>query len=455
MATTTTLNNSSTYTPIYSTTLSSASASITLSNIPTTYTDLVLSVSLKGTSESGSACNFLINGDGSAYYSSTCMTGDGGTPGSTRLSSGTTWQVAYQNIGTSTGPSNFTINFMNYANTTAYKTMVSRYNEPTLGTGTTVGIYRSVSPITSITMQVNGSKTFSSGSTFTLYGIKAATPAPKATGGDVITTDGTYWYHAFKTTGVFDVKQALTADYLVVAGGGAGGSVLGSGGGAGGLRLSTSNSLTAIQYPVIVGAGGAGTQYSQSPGVNSSINSFVSTGGACGVTGNTTVGNNGGSGSGGNFSSGLTAGGISSPTTTPPQGNSGGTGTSDGGPAAYMGAGGGAGGAGVNATSGNSGTGGAGANTHNSITFTSWLTATGTGYSGYLAGGGGGANNSVGSRGQGGTGGGGTGGSYYSPVAGVSGVVSTGSGGGGGGNAAGGRNGGAGGSGLVIVRYAV
>jgi hypothetical protein len=63
----------------------------------------------------------------------------------------------------------------------------------------------------------------------------------KASGG-TITTDGTYWYHTFTTSGTFVPYENLTADCLVIAGGGAGAATDGNdtqgggGGGAGGLR---------------------------------------------------------------------------------------------------------------------------------------------------------------------------------------------------------------------------
>ena len=74
----------------------------------------------------------------------------------------------------------------------------------------------------------------SSGSFYTGFGIA------KATGGNIY-TDGTYWYHAFRSaSGTFAPTQSLTADILVVAGGGGGGFAStqtgrGGGGGAGGL----------------------------------------------------------------------------------------------------------------------------------------------------------------------------------------------------------------------------
>ena len=44
----------------------------------------------------------------------------------------------------------------------------------------------------------------------------------KANGGNRIVSDGTYWYHVFTGSGTFVPKQAITVNFLVIAGGGAG-----------------------------------------------------------------------------------------------------------------------------------------------------------------------------------------------------------------------------------------
>jgi hypothetical protein len=62
---------------------------------------------------------------------------------------------------------------MNYANTTTFKTHISRSNNSSNFVMATVGLWRSTAAITSITLLTNTADTFSVGSTFTLYGIKA------------------------------------------------------------------------------------------------------------------------------------------------------------------------------------------------------------------------------------------------------------------------------------------
>jgi hypothetical protein len=76
-------------------------------------------------------------------------------------------------------------------------------------------------------LRFTGSTAFVQYSTFYLYGVAklGTTPAivPYATGGDTIMTDGTYWYHAFTSSGTFTPAKGLSCDVLVVAGGGGGG----------------------------------------------------------------------------------------------------------------------------------------------------------------------------------------------------------------------------------------
>lgn len=156
----------STYTPIATTTLGSAQASVTFSSIAGTYTDLVLisdSILVSGTG----AGRIRYNSDSGNNYSDTYLYGDGSTAASGRDSNLTS--IDYNFIGTSRSTS--VCHIQNYSNTTTYKTLVSRGN----GGGITiayVGLWRSTAAITSI--EVIGASNFASGSTFTLYGIAAA-----------------------------------------------------------------------------------------------------------------------------------------------------------------------------------------------------------------------------------------------------------------------------------------
>lgn len=432
----------STYTPIYSTTITSAVSSVTLSNIPIAYTDLVLSVEIQAAT-SGEDVYARFNSDTGSNYSSTWLRGISSTATSLRQAS-TGIRLSDGGSSTTGNTTVQTINIQNYSNATTFKTVVSRAGSAARGLDLFGNLWRSTSPITSITFYMSAGN-ISSG-TITVYGIKAATPAPKASGGDAIVTDGTYWYHAFKYSGIFQpVSAPITCDYLVVAGGGAGGSRRGGGGGAGGVRAITSQTVTNGTV-VTVGAGGVGSLFFANdayPGNNSSFGSYSTTGGGAG--GGDSTRNRGGSGGGNRGSNGSGTGNLGG--YSPVEGYAGANNSNAPGDA---GGGGGAGGAGSVSA------GGVGTYTYNSINFSTWLSYTSTGASGYVGGGGGGGVNS-GSGGSGGAGGGGAGISNYSSGGssgyGVAGTANTGGGGGGGGNDY--RGGGAGGSGLVIVRYAV
>lgn len=438
----------STYVPIQAITLSATAASVTFTGIPQTYTDLVLvNTGTFNTGDNGFALTF--NSDSGSNYSTTYLYGDGTSALSTRASNQTSINAGRLNTSFGLGITHI----MNYTNTTTNKTVLSRGNSGAL-VNANVGLWRATpQAITSLTISVPaGISNFSIGSTFTLYGIGSG--APKAFGGDEVRTDGTYWYHIFRSSGRFDTVQDISnVDFLVIAGGGAGGAntggnTPGAGGGAGGFRTSagTSGAGSAAEsklslsantsYTVTVGAGGTGgsnAPTASTSGSNSVFSTITSTGGGRG--GGLTVGSaaapaeNGGSGGGGR---GTGAGG----TGTANQGRDGAAGFNIN----VSGGGGGSSVAAVTPGSQVGGTGGAG--TASSITGTSVT----------YAGGGGGGNVSTGGAGAGGSGGGGAGGSNTSPSPGTAGTVNTGSGGGGGGSNGGGGNGG---SGIVIVRYLI
>jgi hypothetical protein len=117
-----------TYTPIATTTLGSAAPSYTFSSIPQGYTDLVLVVGSVSVSNDGYALDFKINGDTGSNYSLTNISGNGSTVRSDRVSNGTNTanDIAYYYGFSSSSPGQSTLNFMNYSNTTTYKTVLAR-----------------------------------------------------------------------------------------------------------------------------------------------------------------------------------------------------------------------------------------------------------------------------------------------------------------------------------------
>jgi hypothetical protein len=438
----------------------STSSSITFSAIPQTYTDLKLVISSRTSYATTSSLLFRPNGSTSNLTARRIY----GTGSSPLTDTGTN---ALQN-GQDTTSATFTnieVYFPNYTSSN-YKSFsldgVMENNATFAYTYYLAYLWSDTAAISSLELVADGN--FVSGSTFYLYGITSASASVKATGGQIM-QDADYFYHVFASSGVFTPSTNLTCDYLVIAGGGAGGTiagnqVTGAGGGAGGLRstvgatggggsLESALSLTSgTGYTVTIGGGGAiGTWPTRgSSGSNSVFSTITSAGGGAGGIYASSLQNgvNGGSGGGGSHVSGT--GGSPSPSG---QGYAGGNGSSTNANGS-SGGGGGAGAIGSNATVGIGQAGGAGGN---GVAISAYANATATGVNTYYAGGGGGGTTAGFAPASGGLGGGGNG--AVSNIAGVTGSANTGGGGGGGQYAQlTAYNPGTGGSGLVIVRYA-
>ena len=275
-----------------------------------------------------------------------------------------------------------------------------------------------------------------------------------ATGGTITTVCTNFKVHTFTGPGTFCVSAGAgalsVADYLVIAGGGAGGSHVGAGGGAGGYRESSGASsgcysvsplgsgvsalpIAVGAYPITVGGGGSTTTNNKGGNGNNSIFSTITSTAGGGGGGGFPPGSNGrdgGSGGGGGGNGGKSGGSGNTPPVSPPQGNPGG----DSAPVYKTGGGGGATAAGSDGC-GPAGPGGAGA--------TSSITGSPT-----PRGGGGGGSSSGPDSGNGGSGGGTPGSGSSASNAGAN----TGAGAGGA-HPSGPNVGGNGGSGIVIIRY--
>ena len=431
-------------------TLTASASSVTFDNIPQTgYTDLKIVASARTAYGYYWDGTFLRFNNTTTTYSTKLIYGDGSAAGSFGSSTDILCYFVASSATANTF-SNTEIYIPNYTSSNAKSvsidTAIENNGNPVLS-NLCAGLWSGTSAITSI--QLVPQAAFQAGSSFSLYGIADVntTPltSPKAFGGDIIKTDGTYWYHAFLSSGSFTPQVNLTADVLVVAGGGGGGSGNNSGGGgAGGLLGFTSQALTnATSYTCTVGSGGATGTPNGVNGSDSQFGSFTLVKGGGYGAGESNTGGNGGSGGGNPYNVTTAAG---QPTSG--QGYAGGPGQGVVAPDYYGGGGGGAGEAGNTDAIGYGGDG--------SSAYSSWGSATGTGHnvSGtyYYAGGGGGAGQLNAVMRQGGDGGGGYGsGNGVAPAAGT---ANTGGGGGGSGNSAG-NNGKAGGSGIIIVRYAV
>jgi hypothetical protein len=163
----------STYTPISSQILTSASASFSFSSIPATHTDLIVVINAAVASSSGDVL-MTFNGDTSNSYNYTTMTGNGSTAVSTRSLNRSNIPCDYNGWLTTTLGENCIIHIMNYYNTTTFKTVLTRANNAATGVDLNDGIWRSRTAINQITFTNNAGSNYIAGSSFTLYGIKAA-----------------------------------------------------------------------------------------------------------------------------------------------------------------------------------------------------------------------------------------------------------------------------------------
>jgi hypothetical protein len=156
-----------TYEPLASITLTSA-AQIVFSSIPQTYTDLVLVTNLKISSSSD--VDIILNNDTGTNYSFTGLYETGSSVSATRAVNLTYMRLDYYGYaGTTFGQINIA-NFPNYANTSVYKSVLTRNGNANNGVGVNACLWRSTSAITSISII----GTYDAGSSATLYGIKAA-----------------------------------------------------------------------------------------------------------------------------------------------------------------------------------------------------------------------------------------------------------------------------------------
>ena len=163
----------STYEPIATTTLGSSSNTVTFSSISGTYTDLIAVISSTVSGAQDVYCRF--NSDTGSNYSDTHMSGTGSSALSGRDTSAVRMQLDSYGYPEPNVGHILIAHFMNYSNTTTNKTVLTRASNALNGTTALVGLWRNTSAITTIDFICGtGSATFSSGSTFTLYGIKAA-----------------------------------------------------------------------------------------------------------------------------------------------------------------------------------------------------------------------------------------------------------------------------------------
>lgn len=157
-----------TYEAIATTTTTGSVSDITFSSISSAYTDLFILGG--GISSADISYNIQFNGDTNTNYSTTYLLGSGSAASSGRLTNGTKIEA---NGRTGTNGGVVKININNYSNTTTYKTVLSGGGTANGYIAYCVGLWRSTNAINSIKI-IPEAGTISSGSVWTIYGIKAA-----------------------------------------------------------------------------------------------------------------------------------------------------------------------------------------------------------------------------------------------------------------------------------------
>lgn len=149
------------------TTLASASATVSFSSISGSYRDLRIILNCSHSADNEVDLNYRFNGDSGANYSRVAMTGDGSSTGSFALGGETELQL----LQGSTTRSLATTDIMDYSATDKHKTVLARGNLTTGRVSAFAGRWASTAAITSISITPRSGGTFTAGSTFSLYGV--------------------------------------------------------------------------------------------------------------------------------------------------------------------------------------------------------------------------------------------------------------------------------------------
>jgi phosphoserine aminotransferase len=159
-----------TYTPLANVTLASTASSVTFSNIPATYRDLIVVVA--GTTSANSIdINLTLNSDTTdGNYARVQMSGTSsntavsGTDNTRRITSWAFWRTDEV--------ANSIVQIMDYSATDKHKTLLTRSNRAGSGLDALATRWANTAAITSVAVSTSSS-TFASGCTFSLYGVIA------------------------------------------------------------------------------------------------------------------------------------------------------------------------------------------------------------------------------------------------------------------------------------------
>ena len=158
-----------TYTPLATTTLASATNSVTFGSIPTgTYRDLI--IIMDGDTAASTRPVLRLNGDTSSSYSGVMMADDTASAGYSTTSSGT-YLDPIPGFGV-TGRFSAIWQVFDKDATDKHKSILVRLNQHAgAHVHATAGRWASTSPVTSVTLLTNDGDNYSIGMVMSLYGI--------------------------------------------------------------------------------------------------------------------------------------------------------------------------------------------------------------------------------------------------------------------------------------------
>lgn len=152
----------STYTPIASISVTSATASVTFAGIPQTFTDLVLVVSAKHVNTGSGRLDMTFNGDTAGNYSVTRMWSNTTTTTSDKFANQAALDIGFLSGTGGSGNGVSVVNFQNYSNATTYKSILCKWNSEPHETASSryilaeVGQWRNTAAVTSIQLGFAG-----------------------------------------------------------------------------------------------------------------------------------------------------------------------------------------------------------------------------------------------------------------------------------------------------------
>lgn len=146
-------------------------SSFNITSIPGTYTDFRVILN----SATGAAFDDEVlircNNDTAGNYSMTILGQSNNTLQSSRRSSVAQWHIDNNSPANVGGM--YIMDFMDYSNTSTFKTMLSRSGRAGLSVCASVNLWRDTSAITSLNFRLASNLSYQVGTTITLYGIKA------------------------------------------------------------------------------------------------------------------------------------------------------------------------------------------------------------------------------------------------------------------------------------------